>query len=281
MTPPADRLSARRVFDFLESGRDDRENEGFPTVETELDPSSGGGHPRSRASLQQSRTNVHLRLVEGYTHLARASGESCVRQRLSALVRLFLDRVVDPKSGHLRLWFDDGWNPSSDRISFGHDIEASWVLVDAAETIQDPALQADVEAVAIRLAEAVAKDGVDADGGILSEADSSRVVDDDKHWWPQVEAVVGFLNVYELTNRTAWLDAASRTWGFIERTMLDREHGEWFQRVSRDGTPILGDFKVDEHKCPYHNTRGCFEIMARTERLARRAETSRPPGRGR
>jgi len=158
-----------------------------------------------------------------------------------------LGRTSDPRvcrDGVLRT--DDG----SDRFSFGHDIEGSWLICEAAEVLGDEA--------------------VDADGGLLYEGTSEEIIDTDKHWWPQAEAVVGFLNAYELSGKDYFRKAAERSWEFIEKYIVDRQHGEWYWKVSRDGTPSKDNYKVDMWKCPYHNSRTCFEVMERLDRLSKK-----------
>ena len=174
-------------------------------------------------------------------------------------------------TGHLVLFFDERWVPLSRAVSYGHDIEASWLLVEAAEIVGDRALRERAQAAAVRLARATLDEGVDHEhGGVYAERHDDGRLDDDKHWWMQAEAVVGFLNAFELTGEGSFLDAAERAWGFVERFLIDREHGEWRWRVRRDGRPIPGLAKVEPWKCPYHNSRAALETIARTARLARR-----------
>jgi mannobiose 2-epimerase len=115
------------------------------------------------------------------------------------------------------------------------------------------------------MAQAVFDQGLDTDGGLLYEADPTGIIDDDKHWWPQAEAVVGFLNANELTGMQHFIDAAERSWAFIEKHIVDREHGEWFWLVSKAGVPDARKDKVGPWKCPYHNSRTCFETMERLD----------------
>jgi mannobiose 2-epimerase len=99
----------------------------------------------------------------------------------------------------------------------------------------------------------------------LYEAEGDRIIDSDKHWWPQAEAVVGFLNAYQLSGEEHFRAAAEKSWEFIERYIVDHQHGEWFWKVSREGVPSNDKHKVDPWKCPYHNSRTCFEVMARVD----------------
>jgi mannobiose 2-epimerase len=164
-------------------------------------------------------------------------------------------------------FFTERWEPRSAKISFGHDIETSWLLLEGAHALGDPALTARVRAAARRLAAAVLERGFDAEhGGLFNEREGDRL-DTDKEWWPQAEAVVGFLAAYQDSGDERHLDAAVATWRFIARHMVDRRNGEWFRRVSRSGDRTRGGEKVGPWKCPYHDGRACLEVIARTNAL--------------
>jgi mannobiose 2-epimerase len=276
---PAALSEAIRTYELLETSARDTTWGGY--FETCGQDCTRTADERASTTTRDGTKSMatHLGVLEGYTNLVQAWGSAELRRRLRELVRMFIDRIVQPSTHHLRLLFDETWTPRSDRVSFGHDIEASWLLVEAAEILNEPMLHEEVRAEGVLLAEAVLSEGVDVDGGILSEAGPSGPVDGDKLWWSQAEAVVGFLGAFELTRRAPMLNAALGTWGFIERTILDREYGEWFAKVSRSGEPRRDAFKVDESKCPLHGSRACLEIMARTERINRRAEEQWPIGR--
>jgi mannobiose 2-epimerase len=213
--------------------------------------------------------NTHLHVMEAYANLLRAWEDPGLRERLRAVVALHLDRIVDPATGHLRLFFDERWTPVSRGVSYGHDIEASWLLVEAAEAAEDGALLERAKAAAVRMARVTLAEGDDPEhGGVFAERHEDGRLDDEKHWWMQAEAVVGFLGAWELTGDEPLLAAAERTWAFVERFLVDRVHGEWRWRVRRDGTPIPGLPKVEPWKCPYHNSRAALEVADRVSRLS-------------
>jgi len=219
--------------------------------------------------------NTHLHVMEAYASFLRARDDRGLRERLRALVALHLDRIVDPRAGHLLLFFDAAWAPLSRMVSYGHDIEASWLLVEAAEVMDDRALVERARTAAVALARVALAEGFDAvHGGLFAERHEDGRLDDEKHWWMQAEAVVGFLNAFELTGEEAFLDAAERTWSFVDRFLVDRRHGDWRWRVRRDGTAIPGLPKVEPWKCPYHNSRAAFETIERVARLLSFRETS-------
>jgi len=219
---------------------------------------------------EKKSMNTHLHLMEGYAALLRFHEDSTVRLRLRELIEVFLNHIVDPITHHFILFFDEQWWPKSEKISFGHDIEGSWLLCEAAEVLGDQDILKRVRAIAVKMAQAAFEQGLDADGGLLYEADPTGIIDTDKHWWPQAEAVVGFFNAYQLSGLQHFLNAAEKSWAFIDKCIVDHEHGEWFWLVSQSGVPCAGHYKVDPWKCPYHNSRACFEVMERVDALGSR-----------
>ena len=207
--------------------------------------------------------NTHLHLLEAYTTLLRAWPDPALRSRLRYLVELFLDRIVDPVTGHLKLFVDELWVPWSQGVSYGHDIEASWLLADAALVLGDAGLSARTTKAALLMAESVFREALDPVGGLYYQIDADGQLDRGKEWWTQAEGVVGFLNAYQMTGRLDFLEAARDTWGFIRAHLLNHEHGEWYRRVDRDGIPEPGHEIVGPWKCPYHNARACLEVMQR------------------
>ncbi len=212
---------------------------------------------------EKKSMNTHLHVLEAYANLLRVWDNAHLRDRLQKLIAIFLVHIIDPSSHHFRLFFDESWQSRSEHISFGHDIEGSWLLCEAAAVVGDKDLRKQVENEAVAMAEAVRVQALDSDGGLFYEAGPHGITDTDKHWWPQVEAVVGFLNAYQLSGREDFFTAARNSWDFIEEFLVDRQHGEWFWKVSREGIPSRDRFKVDPWKCPYHNSRGCLEVMER------------------
>jgi mannobiose 2-epimerase len=224
---------------------------------------------------EKKSMNTHLHMLEAYSGLLHVHENPTVRMRLRELIEIYLDHIIDPENSHLILFFDETWHRRSDVISFGHDIEGSWLLCEAAEILGDQALLARVHKVAVKMASAVYEQALDSDGGLVYEADPNGIIDSDKHWWPQSEAVVGFFNAFQLSGELRFLDAAERSWSFIDKFIVDHKHGEWFWMVSKTGEPVEGHDKVGPWKCPYHNSRTCFEVMERVDaKVSNHAVTS-------
>lgn len=249
------------------AGHDDQLGGYFETYER--DWSLALDQRLSEVDMDEKRSqNTHLHVMEAYATLLRVHEHPLVRARLRELIEIFLDRILDAKTQHLQLFFDEQWRSQSKIISYGHDIEGTWLLTEAAEVLGDAALLERVRACALRTAQAVYDEALDPDGGLIYEGSPEGVHDSDKHWWPQAEAVVGFFNAWQISGDAHFLQAAEKSWEFIENHIVDRKFGEWFWLVSRDGKPGEGRDKVGPWKCPYHNSRACFEIMERVDAIA-------------
>lgn len=220
--------------------------------------------------------NTHLHVLEGYTNLLRVWPDDALRARQKALIETMLDRIVDAGTGHFKLFFDEAWRSLLDHVSFGHDIEGSWLICEAAEVVGDKALVVRARDVAAKMARIAHKEGLDGDGSMLFEADGAgRILDATKHWWVQAEAVVGFYNAFELTGEAKFREASRRVWDYIENHIVDRVHGEWHAKLTREGVPLReredpDAVLVGPWKCPYHNARVCYEML---DRLGNEKET--------
>jgi mannobiose 2-epimerase len=213
--------------------------------------------------------NTNLHVLEAYTNLARAcfpapsSSHERVRAALESLLRITLDKIVSPDR-RFELFFDMNWRSLSKEISFGHDIEGSWLLYEAALAAGNENLIGEVKQMALKIADVVYNAAVDHEnGGLFSARDEAGQISRKKEWWPQAEAVAGFYNAYELTGEQKYLDAADSIWEFIKNYFADYENGEWHNELYGDNTPDTSMPKAGFWKCPYHNARACFEIIRR------------------
>lgn len=240
--------------------------------------------PRNLLGRAPKSQNSHIHILEGFTNLLRVWPDAGLRQRQRELLELMLTRIIDPRTHHLVLFMQDDWTPVGDAISYGHDIELSWLVVEAAEVLGDPALLARARAEAVAIADATAEQGVDADGGVFNEGNPHGPTNTNKEWWEQAEAAVGFLNAYQISGDPRQYARSVRSWDFIQAKMVDRRNGDWHNTLRRDGSPILfapapdgsrlPSPKANVWKCPYHNSRSCLELMERLELLARAAPAS-------
>lgn len=212
---------------------------------------------------EKKTMNTHLHILEAYTNLYRVWKDQRLEKQLKNLVRIFLDLIIDPVTSHLNLFFDEEWNCKSSLTSYGHDIECSWLLTEAAEVLKDAGLLAEVKSRCLAIVEAV-NEGYQPDGSIIYEKNNSTGHEDrDRHWWPQSEAVVGYLNAYRITGKPAFLEQAQACFQYICKNLIDPLNGEWYWGIRADGAVNLDDDKAGFWKCPYHNSRMCIEIIKR------------------
>jgi len=209
--------------------------------------------------------NTHLHILEPYTNLFRSWRNPILGESIKRLIRVFLDKIIDNETAHFQLFFDYDWTVKSTAVSYGHDIEGSWLLAEAAEELHDKALIEEVNNMAIRMVDATREQGTDTDGSIFNERDGSHL-DTDKHWWPQAEAMVGYVNAWQTSGERKYLDEAERVWNFIKIYIVDKINGEWFWRVDKDGKPYIEDEKTGFWKCPYHNSRALIEVVNRLKK---------------
>ena len=207
--------------------------------------------------------NTLLHVMEAYTNLLRFWPDAGLRRALTELVEVMLAHVVNFSTGHLGLFFANDWTVNSDKLSYGHDIEAAWLLTDAAVALGHPPLISRIQTLAIKIADVTLAEGTDTDGGIYNLGAPAGITDYTKEWWPQAEAVIGFLNAYQISRNERYLAAALHTWSFIETRLIDRQNGEWFRGVTRDGRVLEKELKVGFWKCPYHNGRMGLEAVRR------------------
>lgn len=238
-------LLADSFFRVLEDYGRDREWGGY------IEAASRDWQPLSdmRLSDKDENTvksqNTNLHVMEAYTNYYRVAHNPVVREALISLIDTFKQHIMLP-SGHLGLFFDEHWHPTNDHYSAGHDIECSWLLKEAADV-----LGIDCNDTVCRLAEASQEDLHD-DGSI-----------GERTWWEEAEAVVGFVNLWQMTGDTNAWEQAVHTYSYILNMLIDHEHGEWFWSVLPDGTPNRKEDKAGFWKCPYHNSRMCFELIDR------------------
>jgi mannobiose 2-epimerase len=212
---------------------------------------------------EKKTMNTHLHVLEAYTNLYRVWEHDSLKQQLIRLIHDFTDRIIDNKTHHLILFFDEHWNTKSEIVSYGHDIEASWLLYEAAHVLGDETLINKVKPLCLKVADA-ACEGFMPDGSMIYEKhNDTGHIESDRHWWVQAESVVGFLNAYELSGKTVYFDKAIATWDYIKANIIDKQKGEWFWSADEKKKPNLKDDKAGFWKCPYHNGRMCLEIIER------------------
>lgn len=209
---------------------------------------------------EKKTMNTHLHIVEAYANLYKVAPSAYLKERIQNLLDVIEEHFINKKQWHLNLFFSETWTETKSVISFGHDIEAAWLLLWCAEQINDENYIERYREIAVGLAKACFK-GVDSDGGLWYEFDlNENKLIREKHWWPQAEFWLGMHCAYNLTNDEKFLNAVIENLAFTEKYILDRENGEWLWGILEDKSKMNED-KVGIWKCPYHNGRACMELI--------------------
>ncbi len=249
-------LIERHAFDTIHGGYIEALGGRWETLEDMRLSPKDANEPKSM--------NTHLHLLEPYTNLYRYWKDETLRKQTTGLVNTFLDKIIDHSSYHFQLFFGEDWSVRSSITSYGHDIEGSWLIYEAAEVLEDHILQEKVKETTLHMVNVTMEEGMDNDCSIFNEKDNiSGHTDKDKHWWPQAETLVGLMNAYEISGNDKYLRTLVKTWQFIYEKMIDRKNGEWFWRVDEKGNPVNTEDKAGFWKCPYHNSRALIEILTR------------------
>ncbi len=267
-------------FGFLEEKTKDPEYPGYieaftrrwePLPENRM---ADNNEPRSM--------NTHLHVLEAYAAYYDVTKDEQAGERLREMLTLFMEKIIRP-SGHLGIFFDKNFSEteaSKAICSFGHDIEASWLLQEAAEISGDREIAEKMKALSVKMLDTVDRVGVDKDGGLFLESTRhGSHLRTNKHWWPQAETLIAFMNGFELTGDPKYWEKLKLSWDFVDRHLIDHRHGEWFTKLNRLGEPYLtepeddpspyyrNDWKIDPWKAPYHNGRAMMELIKRIDRI--------------
>lgn len=213
--------------------------------------------------------NTHLHALEAYAALYRINRTAPIAAALEEVLSIMIERICNRENMHLRLFFDRNWGALDQTISFGHDIEASWLMCDAANALMDDGLGLSAQAAALQLAEATLTEAVGPFGELFEERQSDGRVSQKRIWWIEAEGLLGFLNAFALTRDARYLDACERLWRFIQTHQIDRCGGEWRAASALDAPSDPSEPQAGPWKCPYHTGRAMMEMERRASALAR------------
>lgn len=254
---------ALQLFDTIEHHSHDREANGYIEALTRDWQEIADMRLSDKDDNAAKTMNTHLHIIEPYTNLLRVAPENeRLRQAVANLINIFLDKIEDGASGHLGLFFDMDWQRRDHEISYGHDIEASWLLLESAQEVGDPSLFEKTKEHTRRIALA-ALEGVGDDGAMIYERHADGHYDRDLHWWVQAENVVGQIYLWRFHGMPGMLEGAMRSWEYIRDNIVDPEGGEWVWRRDAQGNVNTDDDRAGFWKCPYHNSRMCIETIER------------------
>ena len=215
--------------------------------------------------------NTHLHLIEPFTNLLRVWPDAGLKKQVRRMLEeTFLGHILDPEHRRMRLFFTEDWKVLSPEISYGHDVEASWLLYETAEVLagvdtHDKLLLGKIKDVSLKMVTATL-DGLNPDGALTYEFNpETGHKNEERSWWVLSEQMVGYLNAYQLSGKQHWLEKSLNSWAFVKKHLLDLQHGEWYVGANAQGEPNRRADKITAWKCPYHNGRACEEVMRRLE----------------
>ena len=255
---------AIKLFNDIEDHSFDKEKDGYFEAFTKEWNVIEDMRLSDKDANESKTMNTHLHVLEAYTCLYRVWKNRVLETRLRGLIEIFEQKILG-SDGHLKLFFDNDWNCNYGIFSYGHDIEASWLIHEAALVLGDEAVLKRMDALVPAVVKA-ASEGFSTEGGMIYERHGAEgPADADRHWWVQAEAVVGYFNLWDHFGAQEGLENALVCWEFIKNNIIDRENGEWFWSLREDGSVNRADDKAGFWKCPYHNGRMCMEIVERLQ----------------
>ena len=216
---------------------------------------------------EKKTMNTHLHIIEAYANLYTVWPDKLLAESINGLLDIFKNYIIDKNSFQLNLFLDEAWNTKSSVVSFGHDIEAAWLLLECAFVTCNEAAINEYKNFSVAMADSASL-GLDEDGGLWYEYDRiNKNWIKEKHSWPQAEAMVGFMNAYQISGDKKYLQYSLNSWAFIKNKILDKNNGEWFWGINEDGSIMQQQDKAGFWKCPYHNSRACKEIISRINEI--------------
>ena len=252
--------AATGLFRTLEDKVHDKVRKGY--IETFSRDYSSSDEKGVDGQLEATKTmNTHIHIMEAYTTLYQAWPDPEVRACLVELLGIMETKLYNPATKHLILYCDNDWNSFNPTDSFGHDIETSWLLCEAAEAVGDEEILARIRRQAVEMVDVALAEGMGPEGAMLYERDE-KGYRKNLSWWPQCETIIGCINAWQLTGQRKYFDAAVRTWNYVKTHFVDKEHGGWFKGLTEDGRPTR-EAKVSQWNCPYHNSRAAYELKSR------------------
>ena len=261
------RDTAIQLYNIIEQHSYDEKNTGYLEAFTRNWKEIDDLRLSKKDANEKKTMNTHLHIMEAYTSLYRIWPDVLLKEKITQLINNFSEHIVDKNNHHLVLFFDEQWNTRSTTISYGHDIEAAWLLQEAAEAINEFSLIKITKNIAVKITNAAAQ-GLDRDGGMWYEYEpAANHLNKEKHWWAQAEAMVGFFNCWQISGNEIYLTQSVNAWQYVKTFIKDKQYGEWFWGRNEDGTIMQGQDKVGVWKCPYHNSRACIEIFNRISHI--------------
>lgn len=196
--------------------------------------------------------NSLLHLVEAYTVLYKGTKQDNIKNSLLRLIDIFAQKIYNPKMERLEVFFDNRMNSVSNYHSYGHDIEAAWLLDYAVSVLDDKDYKNKIYPITDMICKNISL--IALDGQVLKNEMIENKVDNDRIWWVQAEGVLGFYKNYLRTNNIEYKNIAISLYDFIKSNFITK-FGEWYWKLNENNIPDLSLPLVSDWKCPYHNGR--------------------------
>lgn len=253
---------AMSLYALIESSC--RDEKGYlEAFERDFAPSSN--EKLSENGVMAHRTmNTLLHILEAYTELYRATGNERVKSTLLVVLKLFKKKIFDKNAGICKVFFDYDYKSLIDLESYGHNIEASWLLDRSLEVIDDASLWLEYRSLSEKLAKTAYENAYEYQNGFNNEREGN-LIRRNKIWWVQAEAVIGLYNLYQKIRDEKYVKAAEDVWDYINLYVIQKDSGEWIEEILEDGTSRPNQALAHPWKCPYHNGRMCIEMIRRME----------------
>ena len=252
--------AAKNIYHIMEEKTHDKARKGYiETFKRNYKPTSQKGVDGMKGATKTMNTHIHI--LEAYTALYKVWPNEELKINLRELIGILQHELYSPATKHLILFCDNEWNSIGQVDSYGHDIETSWLMTEAAEVLGDTNVLEAVKKQAVEMVDVALAEGLNVEGAMIYE----KVGDEyrkDLSWWPQCEAIVGCINAWQITGNKKYFDAATRVWNYAKCHFVDNSNGGWFKALTADGKPKR-EPKVSMWNCPYHNSRMAFELSVR------------------
>ena len=242
-----------------------------------------GNEKLSENGVEAYRTmNTLLHVYEAYTEYLRVikiamvdktygfdliAEKEAVENDIRFILDIIADKIYNPALERQEVFFDKDYNTLIDLHSYGHDIEASWLVDRGLDILDDPLYKEKIRPINDALARRIYERAY-VDHSILNECEKG-VDDETRVWWVQAEGVLGFMNAASKCRAAGdeegalkYEAAAEDIWEYIKDKMIDKRPGsEWLSQVDKDGNPDPSRDIVEPWKCPYHNGRMCIYLQ--------------------
>ncbi len=201
---------------------------------------------------------THLHILEAYTSLYKTYKNEKLKERIENLLTILTEKFLH-NDEFCELNFDANWNSLTQLISLGHNVEVPCILLDACKQIKTEQYTSFLKDKLKSYSKEIIH-LVEVAGGVYQFKDvKSDQYTKEFQWWMQTESIIAFKELYKLTPKEKYLQSINNIWSLVKNDFIDRENGEWHEKLDANKKPILLN-KVDMWKSPYHIIRMCVNI---------------------